>query len=301
MRRWPLKIFITLLLLSSPSWAEPLSLPWGSGERALTLIPAAEEQPPSGPLSIAPAAAGGFWIHDSAAGRILRLDEPGQGSWSFSSPLGVNDLLELEGRLYAMSLINRVITTFDLQGKQLERLPLPSGLRRISKLRAGPQGEIYFGTGFQQSFGLGLPGARHSWPRLSHVDGLIDPEGAAAAQLLLKPEGVTLTRASAEQGKAEHLPLQGTQGIDSARLLYQLADGAALILVERMRMEGQRLRVARELRLHSPDGSLAWSRAPASRPLFLPAREFAVAGGKLYQLYPSPEDLKIFSYDLRGK
>ena len=93
-------------------------------------------------------------------------------------------------------------------------------------------------------------------------------------------------------------PLEGSAGVASVALVASLADGGAVVLLERF----QRDSVIRVIQRVDANGRIIAREVLPRSPLYFPFREFAVApDGALLHMQPVDEGLRIRAIRLMGE
>lgn len=156
-------IFVLVVLAAVPAFSQDeLSLPFGDEAGKVAYLnpgnnPGVEEPLPWGPMSFR-INGQEFWIADTVAGRIDRLDSHGKVLGTIPTPKsGKNAIIEdialvRDGKGAVSSVwvadgINQEAVLYSTDGKKLKTLGGPGGesgkFRQISRIEAGPSGRLY--------------------------------------------------------------------------------------------------------------------------------------------------------------
>lgn len=280
-------------------------VPWGTGPRALGLIPARDQALARGPNAVAVLPSGDPVVLDSLQKRVLRLTADGPVELSGALPDDDEIAVDADGAMALFSPLRSSITLRDGQGRMLGDLPVPRELRDIQAFSFGSSRRIVVRTAFQEAYELGSPNARLP------LDGILGTKREGAAFL---PDGQGISTLRRKDGTLELVfhapnPSSGRTGLSRRLVVASTADSGrilgasgsiACIRVERV-VSTPELSVARSVFcIDTATERTVFETGLPAPGLYVPRTELAMGGTRprVALLHPRPDAMAVIVHDV---
>lgn len=266
----------------------------------VTLQPAAEEELAFGPQAVASTREGDF-VLDGLGRQALYLVN-GEIKERIPVPPGCVGLIADDEQIVVWSVINHEATRISRKtNKVLEHVELPLAFDYMGIEARGE--ELLLRGAYQNSYSLGVPGARRLWPDmlLSQEFGNTSHSGGPRLQVSLR-EGAGVMTIPAPKGAGTSVPLEGAKGLLSIIYLDSFPSGSFAVVEERQGATEND--VTREIVWYSAQGKPIARVQPHELGIYSPVSEFSTTllttqpeSFRVSQLLPTEEGIEVLHYN----